>query len=535
MASAQIATEGVAGVSGLLVAVDVQLEGVEARGVWTRAARMFRDVGHRVEGERTPQGGLCAMPTCRLPTRRRYWRVLLAIAAVFVVAACGSADRAAPIGARFPSTPAGEQARWLLQAVRRLPIPDAELRAHFDQASHAAAAQLNSGLQGAGELRVVSVTTRQPNSLEFVVAVTTLNQVGWPQRFEISLGVDARGRIASFSPQPLEPPASRVPALARGWVAEPVTFDAGGVTIYGTYTRPSVAAAGSLPGALLIVGGGHNGPGDPYNTLQAVANWLSADGIASLRYDKLTTGKTGWDGSAADPARVGMQPFKQEAAAALAFLARQRSIDRRRLAVFGHSEGGLYALLLATGGLGENAPRVHALGLLEPLSIRVLDLIDEWVTAQVASARQAGHLSAPQANSIKTTVARAIASLRTTGAFPRDLPDWVASEFGFDAAAQLYNAQKDHYDPAAVAAKLTPQMPVFLTCSNADYEVSCGDVDHLAAGLMLAPAKLDIVHLDDVDHFLREDPSRGSGPYTKPLAFSPQLESALRAFTTNNL
>ncbi|MGZ6693897.1 MAG: hypothetical protein ACXVHQ_41780 [Solirubrobacteraceae bacterium] len=82
---------------------------------------------------------------------------------------------------------------------------------------------------------------------------------------------------------------------------------------------------------MLIVGGGHNGPGDPYDTLRAVAGWLSADGIASLRYDKLTTGKTGWDGSAADPARVGMQPFKQEAAAALVFLARQRSIDRRRL------------------------------------------------------------------------------------------------------------------------------------------------------------------------------------------------------------
>jgi acetyl esterase/lipase len=346
--------------------------------------------------------------------------------------------------------------------------------------------------------------------------------------------VDARGRISNFSPQPLEPPASQVPALAGGWVAEPVKFDAGGVTIYGTYTHPRAAAPGSLPGALLIVGAAHNGPGDPYDTLTAVATRLSADGIASLRYDKLSTGKPGWDGSAAvasDPARVGMQPFKHEASAALAFLARPRSIDRRRLAVFGHSEGGLYALLLATGGLGGNAPKVQALGLLEPVSIRVLDLVDEWVSAQVASARQAGHLGAAQASSIKKTLARAIASLRTTGTFPRDLPDWMASEFGFNAAGQLYLAQKDRYDPAAVAAKLTPQMPVLLTCSNADYQVSCGDVNHLAAGLVQARAKLDLVHLDGVDHFLREDPSRGSGPYTEPLAFSPQLQSALRAFT----
>ena len=474
------------------------------------------------------------MPAYRLATRGSCWLVVLAMAVVFVVAACGSTHRASTTaGAMFPSTPAGEQARWLWQALTRLPIPDAAMRAHFDKASEGTAAQLNSGLQGAGELRVASVTDSRPNSLRFVVAFTTLNQVGWPQRAEVSLRVDARGRITEFSSQMLEPPAGQVPALARGWVAQPVTFDAGGVTIYGTYTHPSAAAPRSLPGALLIAG--WRGDRNDNGTLAAVASWLSADGVASLRYDKLGTGETGWDGYAADPARVKMQPFQQEAAAALTFLAQQRSTEKARLAVFGHSEGGLYALLLATGGLGGNAPKVHALGLLEPLSIRVLDLTNEQVSAQVAIARQAGHLSAAQASSIRKALARAIASLRTTGTFPRDLPDWMVSEFAFNAAAQLSYAQKDRYDPAAVAAKLIPQMPVLLTCSNADYQVSCGDVNHLAAGLTHARAKLNLVHLDGVDHFLMDDRTRGSGPYTKPLAFSPQLQSALRAFTANNL
>jgi acetyl esterase/lipase len=339
---------------------------------------------------------------------------------------------------------------------------------------------------------------------------------------------------AYFSAQLLDPPASRVPALARGWVAQPVRFDAGGVTIYGTYTHPHAAAPGRIPAALLIAGCCGSDRNDN-GTGETVANWLSADGVASLRYDKLGTGKTALGRYAADPARVGTQPFNQEAAAALAFLARQRAIDRRRLAVFGHSEGGLYALLLATG-LGGDAPRVHALGLLEPLSIRVLDHVNELVSTQVAIARQAGHLSAAQASSIKKTLTRAIVSLRTTGTFPRDLPDWMAGVgLNLNAAAQLYWAQVDRYDPAAVAAKLTPQMPVLLTCSNADSQISCGEVNHLAAGLMQARAKLDIVHFDGVDHLFREDPSRGVGPYTKPLAFSPRLRSALRAFTANNL
>jgi len=43
-----------------------------------------------------------------------------------------------------------------------------------------------------------------------------------------------------------------LPALAPGWVAQPVTFEAGGVTIYGTYTHPGSAAAGTVPAAVLI-------------------------------------------------------------------------------------------------------------------------------------------------------------------------------------------------------------------------------------------------------------------------------------------
>ena len=69
---------------------------------------------------------------------------------------------------------------------------------------------------------------KQATSLVFVVSVRGA------QRFQVNLGVDARGLIANFSPQELVPTASPVtliPALAPGWVAQPVTFDAGGVSL----------------------------------------------------------------------------------------------------------------------------------------------------------------------------------------------------------------------------------------------------------------------------------------------------------------
>lgn len=97
---------------------------------------------------------------------------------------------------------------------------------------------------------------------------------------------------------------------------------------------------------LLIAGSGptdRNGnspllPG-PVDTLKTVADWLSADGAASLRYDKLGSGQTGLGRFATNPGAIGIAPFEQEAVAALNFLADQRGVDRSRLSVIGHSEG----------------------------------------------------------------------------------------------------------------------------------------------------------------------------------------------------
>jgi len=112
------------------------------------------------------------------------------------------------------------------------------------------------------------------------------------------------------------------------WIDQPVSFRAGGMTIYATFRHPRMGA-GKIPAALLIAGSGptdRNGnspliPGK-VNTLKAIADWLSADGVASLRYDKLGSGQTGLGRYATDPDTIGIGPFEQEARSALSFLAR---------------------------------------------------------------------------------------------------------------------------------------------------------------------------------------------------------------------
>ncbi len=460
----------------------------------------------------------------------RYW-CIVAFAVVSVLAGCGgshSATTASTSAGAFPSTPAGAQARWLLQAAASLPISNAAARAHFSQAYLAhnrSAAAINGALAVMQPLRLVSVESSQPNSLVFVVTVRGA------QPFQITLGVNARGLIASALIQPRVPtasPASVIPPLAAGWEAQPVSFEAGGVKIYGTYTHPSTGAAGVIPGALLLGGSGtatdrnDNSRQQPNrNLLEAVANWLSADGVASLRYDKLGSGQTGWGRYAGHLERVGLNVYEQESSAALSFLARQQQIDRARLAVFGHSQGGVYSLLLATG-LAGHAPKVHVVGLLEPLPDTQLNLAMRAARTSPAKLRRA--------------LARAITSLRRTGTLPSGLPAAVVDSFTpSGSGTYLEVSQLERYDPAVLAAKLAPQTPVLLTCSNTDDKFDCANENRVAAGLAKAHAKLDYVHLDRVNHFLKEDITAIPAAYNQALPFSNQLRSELQRFLSSGL
>lgn len=331
---------------------------------------------------------------------------------------------------------------------------------------------------------------------------------------------------------------ARTAAAPTRFVDEPVTFTAGGVRVDATY-RHQVGDAKKVPAVLLIAGSGPtdrngNSPleAGPVDTLKTLADWLSADGVASLRYDKLGSGKTGLGPYAKDPDAIGLAPFEQESAAALRFLAAEPGVDDARLGVIGHSEGALFALLLATGRAGK-VPKVHALGLIEPLSVRYLDLITVQVEADVAAQERAGEISSTVEHQVDATLASAVATLRRTNTVPADLPYGLANLL--NASTARFLSEADRYDPADLAAELPAHTPVLVSCSNADLQVSCAEVEHLVGGLERGRADVDFVHLTGVDHVLKVDPTGAAANYTKDLPFSPQLETALRGFVQANL
>ena len=321
------------------------------------------------------------------------------------------------------------------------------------------------------------------------------------------------------------------------WVDQNVSFSSGSTTIYATFRHPKNAAT-IVPGVLLIAGSGptdRNGnsalePG-PVDTLKTLADWLSDDGVASLRYDKLGSGKTGLGPYAFDPASIGLSVYEQESRSALEFLAKEKDVNDHELGVFGHSEGALFALLLATGHAGATPP-IHALGLFEPLSLRYLDLITDQVDASLKAQVTSGAITKSLAKTVKKVLNGAVSQLRSKGTVKANLPYGIASILNLSDATFL--AQADRFDPAVLAGHVATATRVLLTCSNDDVQVTCDEVSRVAHGFT-SSSHVDFVHLKGVDHVLKVDASLTGANYTKKLPFSPQLKSDLRTFVAKYL
>jgi hypothetical protein len=116
-------------------------------------------------------------------------------------------------------------------------------------------------------------------------------------------------------------------ATTNAWVEDDVTFVADGLTIHGTYRHQHGDQKG--PAALLISESGRtdrngdNNVAGPIGNMRQLAEYLSNHGVASLRYDKVGTGKTGLGPYADHPADVGSAVYTVGAKSAVRFLAGQ--------------------------------------------------------------------------------------------------------------------------------------------------------------------------------------------------------------------
>jgi hypothetical protein len=314
-----------------------------------------------------------------------------------------------------------------------------------------------------------------------------------------------------------------------GWVEDEVSFtDSAGLTLYGTYRHHGDETG---PAALLISESGQtdrngdNAVAGPVGNMRQLAEYLSDKGIASLRYDKVGTGKTGLGPHALRPADVGSATYTAGARAAVRYLAGRPGTDGARISVYALGEGTIHAMTLADD-LEPDAPKIHSLGLFAPLPGRYLDIITERVRVDVDAAVTTGAKTPEQGRTVVEAWATAVAEARTRGTAPKQLPDGLGAILNAGNVKAVVEA--DAIDPLALAVKIPTGTRALLTCSDSDGQAGCEAVRPLTAALK--HTALTVVELKGVNHVLRDDPSDNVANYAKPGPLSPQLITALDGF-----
>lgn len=330
----------------------------------------------------------------------------------------------------------------------------------------------------------------------FAVTVSRLGAdsvlLSLPPGVEIRLAVDAAGRVlggrvpsqgivmervadAGLRMGAAPRPDYSAPAGAPYTAEEVRVGTPGGYALAGTLTLPK-GAAGPVPAVVLVTGSGPQDrdsaipPVAGYRPFRQIADTLSRRGIAVLRLDDRGVGASG-----GDPSRATSADFADDVRAAVAYLRGRREIAPGRIAVAGHSEGGIIAPMVAAAD-----PRIRAVVL----------------------------LAAPSWTGRRTSDYQLREAWRTAG-FP---------EAKFDSLARVNDPARDsmaaavpwigfwlRYDPLPTARKV--KAPVLILQGATDRQVPAEQAPELAAALRAGGNRDVTVRVfPELNHLFLRDP-----------------------------
>jgi acetyl esterase/lipase len=325
-------------------------------------------------------------------------------------------------------------------------------------------------------------------------------------------------------------------AGASGMVAaagRSVQFTVDGTTTYGTLHVPAHRVGQRLAAALLLAGSGptdRNGDdaaaGLQAHTLQLIAGVLGRSGIMTLRFDKYFSGQTGAGAHLGRPSAIDLAAFIRQADAAYDFLRAQPAADPRRMLVAGHSEGGMYALLVAESV----APHPAGLALIEPQDERFLSLVQLQTDEQLDAAVAQDSITAATARQNAQAVRQAIAGFRagrpvvTSALLPAVVN--LLTPILLSPVNAAYVRSDDAVYPPAVAARLPRGTRVLVTEGTADQNVPPSTITPLVHALAAAGTTGPGLRLlSGVNHLLHP-----AGTANDDQVLAPSVVTALQAW-----
>jgi uncharacterized protein len=247
-------------------------------------------------------------------------------------------------------------------AADTIPLPNTFLGSYAALAvrlrGKAAGAELKAYIAPQGEV-TVSVTAVASDRIEtprahipatrYTLTIANPEPIG---NVTLSMWTDANGGMLRFNvpSQMLEVAREDIASAASRTAAfsvpgdEPVAIPASGFNLASTITKPP-KAAGPLPAVVLI---GGSGPSDRDETVAGIpifgqlARDLAAAGFFVVRYDKRGIGQSGGRSES-----VTLSDYAEDARSVVEWLKKRKDIDKKRIALAGHSEGGFVALQVA--------------------------------------------------------------------------------------------------------------------------------------------------------------------------------------------
>jgi len=287
------------------------------------------------------------------------------------------------------------------------------------------------------------------------------------------LWTDESGRMVRFSviAQGLDVVRQDVAAVSSRSVAvsrpndEPAKIPANGFVLAGTLSRPiqTSTTAKILPAVVLVGGSGamdRDGVAFGVPVLGQLADAIATAGFIVVRYDKRGIGQSGGRAEAA-----GLTDYAEDARAAVQWLSKRKDVDKKKIVVIGHSEGGAVALLAAV-----KDKAIAAVGLLATNGVTGAELI----LAQQAHALDRLKLSAEERQAkvdLQKRIHEAVLSGKGWEALPKEVVRRQVDNPEFQSI--LAN------DPAKVMPDV--RQPILIVQGELDTQVEPSNADKLEA------------------------------------------------------
>jgi alpha/beta superfamily hydrolase len=194
----------------------------------------------------------------------------------------------------------------------------------------------------------------------------------WSQGGNFQLDLHKVDKVSELlRPQTPKPPFS--------YRSEEVEYDNAGKTIHYGATITTPPGKGPFPALVMITGSGQQDRNEEISGHQpfaVIADWLTRHGYIVLRADDRGIGK-----STGDFSKSTSEDFEKDVEVHLDYLGTRKEVDRKKIGLIGHSEGGMVAPMVAV-----RRSDVSFIVLLAGPGVKIFQLMEDQTAAVLKSA-----------------------------------------------------------------------------------------------------------------------------------------------------